>query len=47
MVNRILSVGMYILFLNRQDMHSQMFHGENILTNVVGLIYSVDINTGV
>jgi len=46
-ITQILAMAVYILFPNRQDLRPAEFPRENILTEVVGLIYSLDTNTGV
>lgn len=37
----------YIVFPNRQDLRPEVFPRENLLTALIGFIYSVDTNTGV
>jgi membrane-associated phospholipid phosphatase len=37
----------YIVFPSRQDLRPAFFPRENLLTDIVGFIYSIDTNTGV
>lgn len=37
----------YVIFPNRQDLRPEVFPRENILTAIMGAIYSFDTNTGV
>ena len=46
-ITQILAMTVYILYPNRQDLRPEVFPRENLLTAVVGFIYSVDTNTGV
>lgn len=46
-ITQIVAMAVYILFPNRQDLRPEVFPRDNILTRLVGLIYSVDTNTGV
>jgi len=46
-ITQIIAMAVYILFPNRQDLRPEVFPRENALTALVGLIYSVDTNTGV
>ena len=46
-ITQIIAMAVYILFPNRQDLRPQIFPRENVLTQLVGFIYSVDTNTGV
>lgn len=46
-INQIVAMAVYILFPNRQDLRPEVFPRDNVLTRLVGLIYSVDTNTGV
>ena len=46
-ITQILAMAVYILFPNRQDLRPEVFPRENILTHLIGFIYSVDTNTGV
>ena len=44
---QIIAMVVYILFPNRQDLRPEVFPRENVLTSLMGFIYSVDTNTGV
>lgn len=46
-VTQVVAVTIYILFPSRQDLRPVEFARDNILTQLVGLLYSVDTNTGV
>lgn len=46
-ITQILAMAIYIIFPNRQDLRPEVFPRDNILTHLIGLIYSVDTNTGV
>lgn len=46
-ITQALAMAIYILFPNRQDLRPEVFPRENILTQILGLIYAVDTNTGV
>ena len=46
-ITQILAMAVYIIYPNRQDLRPEMFPRENILTQLVGIIYSADTNTGV
>ena len=46
-ITQIIAMAVYIIFPNRQDLRPEMFPRENVLTNLLGLIYAVDTNTGV
>lgn len=47
MITQIVAMAVYILFPNRQDLRPDVFPRDNLLTRLVGLIYSLDTNTGV
>ena len=42
-----MAVVIYAVFPNRQDLRPEVFPRENILTAIMGAIYSFDTNTGV
>lgn len=46
-LTQVIAVAIYIIFPNRQDLRPEVFPRENLLTALIGLIYSVDTNTGV
>lgn len=46
-ITQILAMTVYILYPSRQDLRPDVFPRENILTGLMGLIYSFDTNTGV
>lgn len=46
-ITQIVAMAVYILFPNRQDLRPEVFPRENLLTSLIGFIYSVDTNTGV
>lgn len=46
-ITQILAMTVYILYPSRQDLRPEVFPRENILTWLMGLIYSFDTNTGV
>lgn len=46
-VTQVVAMAVYILFPNRQDLRPEVFPRDNLLTRLVGLIYSLDTNTGV
>lgn len=46
-ITQVVAMTVYILFPNRQDLRPEVFPRDNILTRLIGLIYSVDTNTGV
>ena len=46
-ITQILAMAIYILYPSRQDLRPEVFPRDNILTALMGLIYSVDTNTGV
>lgn len=46
-ITQILAMMVYILYPSRQDLRPEVFPRENILTWLMGLIYSFDTNTGV
>lgn len=46
-VTQVVAMAIYILFPSRQDLRPVEFSRDNILTQLIGLIYSLDTNTGV
>ena len=46
-ITQILALTIYILYPSRQDLRPEVFPRDNILTALMGLIYSSDTNTGV
>lgn len=46
-ITQIVAMAIYILFPNRQDLRPTEFPRDNFLTRCIGLLYSVDTNTGV
>lgn len=46
-VTQITAMAVYIIYPSRQDLRPEEFARDNILTRVMGLIYSFDTNTGV
>ena len=46
-VTQVVAMAIYILFPNRQDLRPTEFVRNNIFTQIIQLLYSVDTNTGV
>ncbi len=46
-ITQIVAMAVYIMFPSRQDLRPEVFPRENLLTQLIGFIYSVDTNTGV
>ena len=46
-ITQVIAMAVYIIFPNRQDLRPEVFPRDNILTQLLGFIYSVDTNTGV
>lgn len=46
-ITQAVSMAVYIIFPSRQDLRPETFLRDNPLTRLVGLIYSLDTNTGV
>ena len=44
-ITQIIAMAIYIIFPNRQDLRPEVFPRDNILTQLIGFIYSVDTNT--
>lgn len=46
-VTQVLAMIVYIVYPSRQELRPEAFPRENVLTWIMGIIYSVDTNTGV
>jgi len=46
-ITQIIAMAVYILFPNKQELRPEVFPRDNVLTQLMGFIYSVDTNTGV
>ena len=46
-LTQVVCMTVYILFPNRQDLRPEVFPRDNLLTRIVGIIYSLDTSTGV
>lgn len=46
-ITQIIAMTAYILFPTRQDLRPEFFERDNILTDLMGVIYYADTNTGV
>ena len=46
-ITQVIAMAVYIIFPNRQDLRPEVFPRDNILTQLLGIIYSFDTNTGV
>ena len=46
-VTQVIAMAIYILYPTRQDLRPVEFPRDNILTDLIGIIYSADTNTGV
>ena len=46
-ITQAVAMAIYILFPNMQDLRPEVFPRDNILTRIVGFLYSVDTNTNV
>ncbi len=46
-ITQMVAMAIYILWPSRQDLRPVVFPRENFLTDCIGLLYSVDTNTGV
>ncbi len=47
MITQFVAMAIYILLPSRQDLRPEVFPRDNLLTDLVALLYSVDTNTGV
>lgn len=46
-VTQVVAMAVYIIYPSRQDLRPEVFPRDNILSQLVGFIYSMDTNTGV
>lgn len=46
-LTQIIATAVYILLPNRQDLRPEVFPRDNPLTDIVGVLYAIDTNTGV
>ena len=46
-ITQVVAMAVYIIFPTRQDLRPLEFVNENVLTQLVGILYTVDTNTGV
>lgn len=46
-ITMLLSMVIYVVFPSRQDLRPEFFTRDNIFTNIMKLLYSLDTNTGV
>lgn len=46
-ITQVLAMACYILYPSRQDLRPESFARDNVLTQLLGLIYAFDTNTGV
>ena len=46
-ITQIIAMAVYIIYPNRQDLRPELFPRENVLTELLGVIYAADTNTGV
>lgn len=46
-ITQIFAVAIYVVFPSRQDLRPEVFPRDNILTAIIGLLYSLDTSTGV
>ncbi len=46
-VTQLVAMAIYIIFPNRQDLRPDIFIRENVFTDLVGLLYTVDTSTNV
>lgn len=46
-ITQVVAMAVYILYPTRQDLRPETFPRDNFLTDVMGLIYAFDTNTGV
>lgn len=46
-VTQVVAMSIYILFPNRQDLRPEVFVRDNIFTDIVGLLYTLDTSTNV
>ena len=46
-ITQVIAMAIYIVFPSRQDLRPEVFPRDNVLTQLMGFIYTVDTNTGV
>ena len=46
-VTQVVAMIVYVVYPNRQDLRPEIFANDNVFTQLLGFIYSVDTNTGV
>ena len=46
-ITQVIAMAIYIIFPSRQDLRPEVFPQDNVLTQLMGFIYTVDTNTGV
>ena len=46
-ITQVVAVMVYIVYPSRQDLRPEVFADDNLLTQLVGLLYTADTNTGV
>ena len=46
-ITQVVAMIVYIVYPNRQDLRPEVFANNNVFTQLLGFIYSVDTNTGV
>lgn len=46
-VTQLIAMTIYIIFPNRQDLRPEMFERDNICTQILGVLYSIDTSTNV
>lgn len=46
-ITQVIAMAIYIIFPSRQDLRPEVFPRDNVLTHLMGFIYTVDTNTGV
>lgn len=46
-ITQVIAMAIYIVFPSRQDLRPEVFPQDNVLTQLMGFIYTVDTNTGV
>ncbi len=46
-ITQVVAMIVYIIYPNRQDLRPEVFANDNVFTQLLGFIYSVDTNTGV
>ena len=46
-ITQVVAMAVYIFYPTRQDLRPEYFERDNIFTRILGLIYSIDTNTGV